>query len=128
MRAGAVTVGGLSPPLARTVNVAGRRTSEGGVDVVLGAVGGLVSGAVGGAPVAVNGPVRVVDVVVWVVDVVVWVDDVVVWVVAAVVVCVVAAGVDVDLDAAPEPDDPHPTAVESNKTHERTANLLTFAG
>ncbi len=121
MRAGAVTVGGLSPPLARTVNVAGRRTSEGGVDVVLGAVGGLVSGAVGGAPVAVNGPV-------WVVDMVVWVDDVVVWVVAAVVVCVVAAGVDVDLDAAPEPDDPHPTAVESNRTHERTANLLTFAG
>ncbi len=114
MRAGAVTVRGLSPPLARTVNVAGRRTSEGGVDVVLGAVGGLVSGAVGGAPVAVNGPV--------------WVVDVVVWVVAAVVVCVVAAAVDVDLDTASEPDDPHPTAVESSKTHERTANPLTFAG
>ncbi|HUA06331.1 MAG TPA: hypothetical protein VMB27_20660 [Solirubrobacteraceae bacterium] len=103
MCAGAVTVGGLRAPFAPTVKVAGRRTSDGGVEVVLGAVGGFVSGAVGGVPVAVSGAV---------------------WVVAVEVV----AAVDFELDAFPDPDDPHPTAVPSNTTHKRTANPLTFAG
>ena len=115
MRAGAVTVGGFSAPPAPTVKVAGRRTSDGGVEVVLGAVGGLVSGAVGGAAVAVSGAVRVVAVVAFAaVDVV-----------GPVVAC---AAVEADLDADPAPDDPHPTPAISNRTHKRTANPLTFAG
>jgi hypothetical protein len=113
MRAGAVTVDGLSAPLARTVNVAGSRTSEGGVEVVLGAVGGLVSGAVGGAPEAVSGPVSVAVVVAEVVVVVVWL--------------VVRAG-DVDVDDVSDFDDPHPAPVPSNTTHKRTRKPLTFAG
>jgi hypothetical protein len=116
-RAGAVTVGGLSLPPAAMVKAAGSRTSDGGVEVVLGAVGGLVSGAVGGAPVAVSG-------VVWVAVVVV---AAVVVVVAAVVV-VAPAAVDVVPDAVADSDDPHPTAVPSSKKHKRTANPLTFAG
>jgi hypothetical protein len=95
------------------VNVAGSRTSEGGVEVVLGAVGGLVSGAVGGAPEAVSGPVSVAVVVAEVVVVVVWL--------------VVRAG-DVDVDDVSDFDDPHPAPVPSNTTHERTAKPLTFAG
>ncbi len=117
MRAGAVTVGGLSAPLARTVNVAGSRTSEGGVEVVLGAVGGLVSGAVGGAPEAVSGAVWVVLVVAEVVVVVVWL---VVW--------LVVRAVDVGVDDVSDFDDPHPAPVPSNTTHKRTAKPLTFAG
>ena len=107
MRAGAVTVGGLSAPLGRTAKVAGRRTSDGGVEVVLGAVGGLVSGAVGGAPTAVSGAV---------------------WVVVVVVVVVVVTGGDFEPDDVPDSDDPHPTPAISGKTHKRTADPLTFAG
>jgi len=106
MCAGAVTVGGLSAPLGPIVNVAGRRTSDGGVEVVLGAVGGLVSGAVGGVPLAVGG---------------------LVWVVVVELVVTVVA-VDFELDADPARDDPHPTAVTSGKRHKRTANPLTFPG
>jgi hypothetical protein len=74
----------------------------------------VVSGAVGGVPVAVGA--------------VVWVDGDVAgggafWVAGglAVPVCFV-------VDRVADRDVPHPTAVASNKMHKRTANPLTFPG
>ncbi len=61
MCAGEVIVGGLSKPLCRIVNVAGRRASAGGAPPLAGAPGlVVVSGAVGGEPLAVRGVVSVV--------------------------------------------------------------------
>jgi hypothetical protein len=121
MWGGAVTTGGFSEPPGWIVYVAGRRASVGGgavllgvvalvlavpvvglggggVDVVVVAVGGELSGAVGGAPVAVRR------------------DS---WLVPD------RAAVDVPL---PDPDPPHPAAVNSRAAPKRTANRLTFAG
>jgi len=129
MCGGAVITGGLSEPCASIVYVAGRRASVGGgavgvvgvrapavvvlggavvelggvAEVVLTDVGGDVSGAVGGAPVAVSGGVRVV---VWaVVEELATVDEL-----------------------PPDPDPPHPAAVKSRAAPRRTAVRLTFAG
>jgi len=86
----------------------------------------VVSGAVGGVPVAVG------DVVWVVVGGAVWVPGggavcvpggVAVWVPGGVAVAVVFA-----VDSVFDRDVPHPTALMSNKTHKRTANPLTFAG
>jgi hypothetical protein len=85
------------------VNVAGIRAFSGGAPPVVGAPGFVVvSGAVGGAPVAVGGAICV---------------KVAVALAVAVVVVVV-----VDRDV------PHPTALISNTTHKRSALHLTFAG
>jgi hypothetical protein len=60
MCAGAVIVGGLSKPPDTIVYVAGIRASSGGVPPVAGAPGFVVvSGAVGGVPVAVGAVVWV---------------------------------------------------------------------
>ena len=106
--------------------MAGIRASSGGAPPVAGAPGFVVvSGAVGGVPVAVGD-------VVWVVDAEV-VGEVVggaVWV-AGGAVCVEGGGavaVVFAVDSVLDRDVPHPTAVVSNTTHERTANLLTFPG
>jgi len=57
MCAGAVIVGGFSEPPGTIVNVAGIRASSGGAPPVAGAPGFVVvSGAVGGVPVAVSEP------------------------------------------------------------------------
>jgi hypothetical protein len=131
--AGAVTVGGLSAPLRRIVNVAGIRAFWGGAPPDAGAPGFVVvSVPVGGVPVAVS------DVAVAVSDVAVAVSDVV-WVAVCVAVRVplwavlsVAGGVAVAVDfvvvAGCDRDVPHPTEVMSNRTHKRTGVFLTFAG
>jgi hypothetical protein len=115
MCAGAVIVGGFSEPPGTIVYVAGIRASSGGAPPVAGAPGFVVvSGAVGGVPVAVGE-------VVWLVG-----GEVVggvVWVAGGGAVAVVFA-----VDSVLDRDVPHPTAVASSKTHKRTANLLTFAG
>ena len=123
MCAGAVIVGGFSEPPGTIVYVAGIRASSGGAPPVAGAPGFVVvSGAVGGVPVAVGE-------VVWVVggevagEVVGEVVGGTVWVACGGAVAVVFA-----VDSVLDRDVPHPTAVASNKTHKRTANLLTFAG
>jgi hypothetical protein len=60
MCAGAVIVGGFSEPPGTIVNVAGIRALSGGAPPVAGAPGFVVvSGPVGGAPVAVSDVVRV---------------------------------------------------------------------
>jgi hypothetical protein len=124
--AGAVTVGGLSAPLRRIVNVAGIRAFWGGAPPDAGAPGFVVvSVPVGGVPVAVSDVAVAVSDVVWVaVCAAVWVP---LWVVLSVaggvavaVVFVVAAPFDRDV--------PHPTEVMSNRTHKRTGVFLTFAG
>jgi hypothetical protein len=115
MCAGAVIVGGFSEPPGTIVYVAGIRASSGGAPPVAGAPGFVVvSGAVGGVPVAVGE-------VVWLVggEVVGGVG----WVAGGGAVAVVFA-----VDSVLDRDVPHPTAVASSKTHKRTANLLTFAG
>lgn len=129
MCAGAVIVAGLSESPGRIVNVAGSRTFEGGAPPLCGAGFVVVSGPVGGVPVAVG----VVSVVVPVLAVPVLVVPVVVVpvVVVPVVVRVVDdadEGADAVGDLPPEGDDPHPTGVMSNTSPKRTADLLTFAG
>jgi hypothetical protein len=103
--------------------VAGIRASSGGAPPVAGAPGFVVvSGAVGGVPVAVGE-------VVWVVDGEV-VGDVVGEVLGG-AVCVAGGGavaVAFAVDSVLDRDVPHPTAVASNTTLKRTANLLTFPG
>ncbi len=68
MLTGEVIVGGFSEPPGRIVYVAGSRASVGGAPPVAGAPGFVVvSGAVGGVPVAVRGAVRVIGGAAWVV-------------------------------------------------------------
>jgi hypothetical protein len=127
--AGAVIVAGLSEPPGRIVNVAGRRTFEGGTPPVAGAPGFVVvSGPVGGVPEAV-GTVPVGVPVVLGVGV-----PVVLGVVVPVVVPVAAGPVDDAVEVAeavgdllPADDDPHPTGVMSKTRHKRTGIPLTFA-
>ncbi len=109
--------------------MAGIRASSGGAPPVAGAPGFVVvSGAVGGVPVAVGD-------VVWVVDGEVVGGAVCVAggavCVAGGAVCVAGGGavaVVSAVDSVLDRDVPHPTVVASNTTHKRTANLLTFPG
>ncbi len=122
MCAGAVIVAGVSESPGRIVNVAGSRTFEGGAPPVAGAPGlVVVSGPVGGVPVAVGVVSEVVPVLVPVV--VPAVDPV-----AARVVEEVADGPEAVDDLLPDDDDPHPAGATSNTSHKRTAFPLTFAG
>jgi hypothetical protein len=106
-----VIVDGFSEPPGTIVNVAGIRAFSGGAPPVAGAPGFVVvSGPVGGVPVAVSDAVRVA-----------------VSLVDRVAVCVAVALVFV-VEALPGRDVPHPTTVPSNRTHKRTASRLTFAG
>jgi hypothetical protein len=126
MPTGAVIVGGFSEPPGMIVYEAGIRASSGGVPPVAGAPGFVVvSGAVGGVPVAVGDVACVVGDVVCALG-----GEVVggaVW-----VACEDAGGgtvaVAFAVDSVFDRDVPHPTAVVSSKPHKRTANLLTFPG